>query len=216
MSNIKNIADILPEGLDESTVEQIFQLVDSTINEQVAEKIGLLEARVTAYIRTKIDDIKEQALTELSEESEVYRNARLFESVRTLMSLELNTDDQDNALSEMTGQYGELQEEFDVLNDQLASLVEENQRLENTVRVMDRKVSIAESTASELETTKAQLLEEVENLEAAKDEAFVSSEKAVVVSKADLEINEERTHNTNSNEFLTDEVMRFMPFTSQS
>jgi chromosome segregation ATPase len=216
MSNIKNIADILPEGLDESTVEQIFQLVDSTINEQVAEKIGLLEARVTAYIRTKIDDIKEQALTELSEESEVYRNARLFESVRTLMSLELNTDDQDNALSEMTGQYGELQEEFDVLNSQLASIVEENQRLENTVRVMDKKVSIAESIASELETEKAQLLEEVENLEAAKDEAFVSSEKAVVVSKADLEINEERTQRNKSNEFLTDEVMKFMPFTSQS
>lgn len=216
MSNIKNIADILPEGLDESTVEQIFQLVDSTINEQVAEKIGLLEARVTAYIRTKIDDIKEQALTELSEESEVYRNARLFESVRTLMSLELNTDDQDNALSEMTGQYGELQEEFDVLNSQLASIVEENQRLENTVRVMDKKVSIAESIASELETEKTQLLEEVENLEAAKDEAFVSSEKAVVVSKADLEINEERTHKTNTNEFLTDEVMKFMPFTTQS
>ena len=216
MSNIKNIADILPEGLDESTVEHIFQLVDSTINEQVAEKIGLLEARVTAYIRTKIDDIKEQALTELSEESEVYRNARLFESVRTLMSLELNTDDQDNALSEMTGQYGELQEEFDVLNSQLASIVEENQRLENTVRVMDKKVSIAESIASELETEKAQLLEEVENLEAAKDEAFVSSEKAVVVSKADLEINEERTHKTNTNEFLTDEVMKFMPFTTQS
>ena len=216
MSNIKNIADILPEGLDESTVEQIFQLVDSTINEQVAEKIGLLEARVTAYIRTKIDDIKEQALTELSEESEVYRNARLFESVRTLMSLELNTDDQDNALSEMTGQYGELQEEFDVLNSQLASIVEENQRLENTVRVMDKKVSIAESIASELETEKTQLLEEVENLEAAKDEAFVSSEKAVVVSKADLEINEERTQRNKSNEFLTDEVMKFMPFTSQS
>jgi len=216
MSNIKNIADILPEGLDESTVEQIFQLVDSTINEQVAEKIGLLEARVTAYIRTKIDDLKEQALSELSEESEVYRNARLFESVRTLMSLELNTDDQDNALSEMTGQYGELQEEFDVLNSQLASLVEENQNLENTVRVMDKKVSIAEGTAHELETEKAQLLEEVENLEAAKDDAFVSSEKAVVVSKADLEISEGRAHNNKNNEFLTDEVMKFMPFTSQS
>ena len=216
MSNIKNIADILPEGLDESTVEQIFQLVDSTINEQVAEKIGLLEARVTAYIRTKIDDLKEQALSELSEESEVYRNARLFESVRTLMSLELNTDDQDNALSEMTGQYGELQEEFDVLNSQLTSLVEENQNLENTVRVMDKKVSIAEGTAYELETEKAQLLEEVENLEAAKDDAFVSSEKAVVVSKADLEISEGRAHNNKNNEFLTDEVMKFMPFTSQS
>lgn len=215
MSNLKNIADILPEGLDESTVQAVFELVDSTINEQVAEKIGLLEARVTAYIRTKIDDLKEQALTELTEESEVYRNARLFESVRTLMSLELNTDDQDNALSEMTGQYGELQEEFDVLNDQLASLVEENQRLENTVRVLDKKVSIAEDVASELETANVQLLEEVENLEAAKDEAFVSSEKAVVVSKADLEINESRTQN-HTNEFLTDEVMKFMPFTSRS
>jgi hypothetical protein len=81
---------------------------------------------------------------------------------------------------------------------------------------MDKKVSIAESIASELETEKTQLLEEVENLEAAKDEAFVSSEKAVVVSKADLEINEERTHKTNTNEFLTDEVMKFMPFTTQS
>ena len=129
MSNIKNIADILPEGLDESTVEQIFQLVDSTINEQVAEKIGLLEARVTAYIRTKIDDLKEQALSELSEENEVYRNARLFESVRTLMSLELNTDDEDNALSEMTGQYGELQEEFDVLTASLQAWLKKTRTL---------------------------------------------------------------------------------------
>jgi len=212
MSNIKNIADILPEGLDESTVEQIFQLVDSTINEQVAEKIGLLEARVTAYIRTKIDDLKEQALTELTEESEVYRNARLFESVRTLMSLELNTDDQDNALSEMTGQYGELQEEFDVLNGQLASLVEENQRLENTVRVLDKKVSIAEDVASELETANVQLLEEVENLVAARDEAFASSEQAVVVSQADVEINESKAHT--GTEFLTDALLKFMPFSS--
>jgi ABC-type phosphate transport system auxiliary subunit len=213
MSNIKNIADILPEGLDESTVEQIFQLVDSTINEQVAEKIGVLEARVTAYVRTKIDDLKEHALAELSEENEVYRNARLFESVRTLMSLELNSEDEDSALAVVTTENGELQEEFDVLQGQVNALVEENQRLENTVRLMDKKVSIAEGVASELETEKAQLLEEVENLEAAKEEAFVSSEKAVVVSMADMEVNEERTQ-TKNNEFLTDEVMKFMPFSS--
>jgi len=46
MSNVKNIADILPEGLDESTVEAIFGMVDSAINEQVSEKISLLEAKV--------------------------------------------------------------------------------------------------------------------------------------------------------------------------
>ena len=212
MSNLKNIAQILPEGLDESTVEAIFSLVDSTINEQVEEKIGLLEAKVNAYLRTKIDNLKEQALAELSEENEVYRNARLFESVRTLMALELNTDDEDSALSEMTHQHGDLQEEFDVLTEQVNSLVLENDKLQNTVKVLDNKVSLTEQTVDELEGHKSQLLEEVENLEASKEEAFVSSEKAVVISRADREVNEERTYD---NKFLTDEVMKFMPF-SQS
>ena len=214
MSKIKNIADILPEGLDESTVEAIFGLVDSTINEQVEEKIGLLEAKVNAYLRTKVDQLKEQALTELSEESEVFRNARLFESVRTLMALELNSDDEEGALSEMTSQHGELQEEFDVLTEQVNSLVRENEKLQNTVKVLDSKVSITENTVEELEGQKAQLLEEVENLEAASDEKFNSSERAVVVSRADQEINEEK-RTSFDNEFLNDEVMKFMPF-SQS
>ena len=214
MSNLKNIADILPEGLDESTVQAVFELVDSTINEQVAEKVGLLEAKVNAYLRTKVDRLKEQALAELSEESEVFRNARLFESVRTLMALELNGNDEDNALSEMTSQHGEIQEEFDVLTDQLNALVVENEKLQGTVKVLNDKVSIQENTVEELEGHKVQLLEEVENLVAARDEAFASSEQAVVVSQADVEINESKTQT--GNEFLTDEVMKFMPFSSQS
>jgi len=213
MSNVKNIADILPEGLDESTVQAIFGMVDSTINEQVSEKISLLEAKVNAYLRTKVDQLKDQALAELSEESEVFRNARLFESVRTLMALELNNDDEEAALSEMTSQHGELQEEFDVLTDQVNKLVRENENLQNTVKVLDSKVSVTESTVQDLEGQKDQLLEEVENLEAASEEKFVSSERAIVVSSADKEINEERTY---SNEFLNDEVMKFMPFSSQS
>jgi peptidoglycan hydrolase CwlO-like protein len=214
MSNLKNIADILPEGLDESTVQAVFELVDSTINEQVAEKVGLLEAKVNAYLRTKVDRLKEQALAELSEESEVFRNARLFESVRTLMALELNGADEDNALSEMTSQHGELQEEFDVLTSQVNSLVVENEKLQGTIKVLNDKISISEGNVEELEGHKAQLLEEVENLVAARDEAFASSEQAVVVSQADIEINESKTQT--GNEFLTDEVMKFMPFSSQN
>ena len=213
MSNLKNIANILPEGLDESTVEAIFELVDSTINEQVSEKIGLLEAKVNAYLRTKVDQLKEQALSELSEESEVFRNARLFESVRTLMALELNSGDEDTAISEMTNQHGELQEEFDVLTEQVNILVRENEKLQSTVKVLDSKVSITEQSVEELESQKSQLLEDVENLEAASEEKFNSSERAVVGSRADAEINEERAY---ENEFLNDEVMKFMPFSSQS
>lgn len=214
MSNVKNIADILPEGLDESTVEAIFGMVDSAINEQVSDKISLLEAKVNAYLRTKVDQLKEQAISELSEESEVFRNARLFESVRTLMALELNSDDEDSALSEMTNQQGELQEEFDVLTDQVNQLVRENERLQSTVKVLDSKVSVTEGTVQDLEGQKLQLLEEVENLEAISEEKFLSSEKAIVVSNADKEVNEERTQY--NNEFLNDEVMKFMPFNSQS
>lgn len=214
MSNLKNIADILPEGLDESTVHAVFELVDSTINEQVAEKVGLLEAKVNAYLRTKVDRLKEQALAELSEENEVFRNARLFESVRTLMALELNGSDEDNALSEMTSHHGELQEEFDVLNEQVNSLAIENEKLQGTIKVLNDKVSLQESEVEELEGHKSQLLEKVENLVAARDEAFASSEQAVVVSQADIEINESKTQT--GNEFLTDEVMKFMPFSPQN
>ena len=129
------------------------------------------------------------------------------------MALELNGTDEDSALSEMTSQHGELQEEFDVLSGQVNILVVENEKLQNTIKVLNDKISLQENTVEELEGHKAQLLEEVENLVAARDEAFVSSEQAVVVSQADIEINESKTRT--SNEFLTDEVMKFMPFSSQ-
>ena len=211
MSNIKKIADLLPEGLDESTVEEIFKLVDSTINEQVQSQVRLLESKVTAYLRTKVDDMKQQALTELSEESEIFRNARLFESVRSLMALELSEADQENAVNDITAQYAELQEEFDVLSEQIDAVVTENDKLEGTVKVLSDKVSLTESQLYETEETNQHLQEEVANLEASKEEAFVSSEKAIIISNSEKEINEERTHN---NEFLTDEVMKFMPFSN--
>jgi chromosome segregation ATPase len=213
MDNLQNIAEILPEGLSESSVEAIFKLVDSTINEQVSENINILEAKVNAYLRTKVDQLKEQALAELNEEHEVFRNAQLFESVRTLMALELSSDDEQNAISEMTNQHGELQEEFDVLTEQVNALVMDNEKLQNTVKILDNKLTLTEQSVDDLEGDKLQLQEEVDNLEASKEEAFVSSEKAVVISTADAEITEERTGS--GNQFLTDEVMKFMPF-SQS
>ena len=211
MNNVKQIADLLPEGLDESTVESIFQLVDSTINEQVQSQVRILESKVTAYLRTKVEDLKTQALTELSEESEVFRNARLFESVRSLMALELSEADEENAVNDITSQYTELQEEFDVLSDQINSVVVENEKLEGTVKVLSNKVSLTESQLYETEESNKHLQEEVANLEASKEEAFVSSEKAIVISNAEKEINEERTQD---NEFLTDEVMKFIPFSN--
>jgi chromosome segregation ATPase len=210
MNNADNLADILPDGLSESTVEAIFKMVDSLITEQVDDRVKLLEAKVNAFLRQKIDQLKDHAVAELSEESETFRNARLFESVRTLMSLELNADDEKSIVNKVVSEQSELQEEFDVLGEQVNTLVSENEKLENTIHLLNRKIQIAEETAQELEAEKVQLQEEVGNLQAISEESFRSSEKAVLISEADAEeVREERTH---SNEFLTDEVMKFMPF----
>ena len=213
MNNSDTLAGVLPDGISESTINSIFEMVDSLVEEQVQEKVTLLEAKVNAYLRQKIDRLKEQALTELSEESEVFRNARLFESVRSLMALELNANDESSAVSQVVGESAELQEELEVLTEQLQLVLSENEKLENTIRVLGGKIQLAEEKVSEMEERESQLLAEVENLEAIKEDTFHSSEKAIMISESEKEIAPERTH---FNEFLTDEVMKFMPFNTNN
>ena len=86
MSKLENIAEILPEGISEATVAEICTLVGEVIEEQVGEQVTQLNAKVNAFLRTKIDVLKEQAMAELQEESETYRNARIFESIKSLVA----------------------------------------------------------------------------------------------------------------------------------
>lgn len=210
MSNkLTNIVDLLPEGLDESTVEKIFKLVDSTINQQVEERVTLLEAKVNAFLRTKIDQLKEQAITELTEESEVFRNAKLFESVRTLMSLELNAKDEVNMVSEMKDQHSEMEQEVNVLTEQLNKVILENEKLQNTIKILNNKVHLSESKTKTLEKGKIRLEEKVQNLQAAIDEPFASSEKAIMISEANRPV---ENKNEFLNQFLSPEAMKLMPF----
>lgn len=210
MSNkLTNIVDLLPEGLDESTVEKIFKLVDSTINQQVEERVTLLEAKVNAFLRTKIDQLKEQAITELTEESEVFRNAKLFESVRTLMSLELSTKDETNMVSEMKDQHSEMEQEVNVLTEQLNKVILENEKLQNTIKILNNKVHLSESKTKTLEKGKIRLEEKVQNLQAAIDEPFASSEKAIMISEANRPV---ENKNEFLNQFLSPEAMKLMPF----
>jgi uncharacterized phage infection (PIP) family protein YhgE len=210
MSNkITNIAGLLPEGLDESTVEKIFELVDSTINDQVEQRINLLESKVNAFLRTKIDSLKEQALTELAQENEIFRNAKLFESVKALMTLEISQNDEENLVSEMTETQKELDEEVSVLTTQLNKLIEENEKLQNTIKALNSKVHLSESKIKKLEKGNTLLSEEIENLQAVIDEPFASSEKAVLISEANREVKQK---NEFVNPFLNNEaMMRLMP-----
>ena len=213
MKKMNQIAELLPEGLSEETLSQVADLVSSTIEEEVQNRMSLLEAKVNSFLRSKIDEMKDHAIAELEEENPVFRNARLFESVRTLMSMELGGNDEDNAVWAVNEQKEELEEELSVLTEELNRLVSENEVLENTSNALSSKIANLEEAVDQTSTQNVSLSEEIKTLEASQEKPFKSSEKALMVSESE----EGEMKRTPHNEFLTNEVMKFMPFdTSKS
>ena len=198
------IAELLPEGLTEAAVSEIAMLVNSVITEQVDEKIRGLEAKVQGFIRARVDTLKDQAVRELQEENETMRNASLFESVKTLMALELRKDDEDNAISDLVQEQQEFEAEVTILTEELRKSFEENHKLSTSVDALSTKVG-------KLTEDKETLLEAVDILEESKDLPFKSSEKAVIISEDvdKREVAEAKAHTVN--DLLTPEVMKFMP-----
>ena len=198
------IAELLPEGLSEAAVSEIAMLVNSVITEQVDEKVRGLEAKVQGFIRARVDTLKDQAVRELQEENETMRNASLFESVRTLMALELRQEDEDNAMSDLVQEQQEFEAEVNILTEELKKSFEENERLATSVNALSTKVG-------KLEEDKVTLLEAVDVLEESKDQPFKSSEKAVIIAE-DVDKKEAvKVEAQSVNDLLTPEVMKFMP-----
>jgi len=211
MKKVKTIADLLPEGLEESTVTEIAKLVDSIIEEEVSERMSLLEGKVHAYFRTHIDDLKDHALRELEEENDTFRNARLFEELRSFMSIELSQGDEDSAVASMSKDINEAEEELSVMGEELNKSLVENEKLENTLKIISAKNELLSESMKNLENEKESLKESLEeSLEEAKEVPFKSSEKAVVIAE---NIAHQRTPISDDNEFLTKDMMKFMPFT---
>jgi chromosome segregation ATPase len=198
------IAELLPEGLSEAAVSEIAMLVNSVITEQVEEKIRGLEAKVQGFIRARVDTLKDQAVRELQEENETMRNASLFESVKTLMALELRKDDEDNAISDLVQEQQEFETEVNILTEELKKSFEENERLATSVNALSTKVG-------KLEEDKVTLLEAVDVLEESKDQPFKSSEKAVIIAEDVDKKEAQRAQPQSVNDLLTPEVMKFMP-----
>ena len=208
MSKFDNISELLPEGLTEDTVGEIATLVSDVISEEVENKIKDLENKVHGFLRMKIDEIKGQALTELEQENDTFKNARVFESLKALMSLELNNDDEDNAVSQTKREFAEVQEENDVLIRELNSALVECSKMENTVRVLSEKVEL-------LEDDRMDLQEAVVALEESAVLPFESNEKAIVISdQNDLEAadTKENERDYDDNQFINEDMMAFMPF----
>ena len=213
-NKFNQISELLPEGLSEASVNEIGELIENVISEQVKAKAGSLEAKVNSFIRYKIDEIKEHALKELEFENETFKNAMLFETVRDIMTLELTGDDEDRGINQALSQQEDLQEENEVLMQELQKSIDSNMQLEKTVKILSDKVHVVVSENEQLSEEVITLSDEVSLLEEASSRPFKSSEKAVVIAENMSPDEPKEADLTKGNEFLTSEVMKFMPFTS--
>jgi len=196
------IAELLPEGLSEAAIGEIANLVNNVIEEQVTEKVRELEAKVKGFVRLRVDELKDQAVRELEQENNTVRSAKLFESVKSLMALEINSDDEESVIAELIKEQGNFEEEVTILTEELRKSFNENDKMESLIQNLSKKVE-------KLEENNSMLSETVETLEEAKEKPFKSSEKAFVIAE-DVDKKYERSEVVD-NDFLTSEVMKFMP-----
>jgi len=81
---LDSMAEHLPEGLDESVLVKLSELCADYVEERVEEEVSDLSTKVQSFIRGNIEKLKEQAIKELELENETYRNAQMFETVRSM------------------------------------------------------------------------------------------------------------------------------------
>ena len=202
---IDSLASLLPENLSEEALEEIANIVDSVITEQVDERIQELEDKVQSFIRLKMDSIKEQAIRELENGDEIFKNAKSFEYLKSLMAIELSEEDNESAVALVSQEAQEIAEENQLIIHELNDALMENAKLENTLKVYNDKLAL-------IEEQKETLQESVQHLEDVVEKPFKSNERALVISEeVDSETTQDKTHD-HMNEFLTEDVMAFMPF----
>ena len=202
---IDSLASLLPENLSEEALEEIANIVDSVITEQVDERIQELEDKVQSFIRLKMDSIKEQAIRELETGDETFKNAKSFEYLKSLMAIELSEEDNESAVALVSQEAQEIAEENQLIIHELNDALMENAKLENTLKVYNDKLAL-------IEEQKETLQESVQHLEDVVEKPFKSNERALVISEeVDSDATQEGTQDQ-MNEFLTEDVMAFMPF----
>lgn len=205
MSNkMENLASLLPENLSEEALEDIANIVDTVITEQVNERVQDLEDKVYSFLRLKMDSIKEQAIRELEAEDDTFKNAKSFEYLKSLMAIELSESDNESAVALVSQEAQEIAEENQLIIHELNEALMENAKLENTIKVYNDKLALIEEKNQTLQ-------ESVQHLEGVVEKPFKSNERALVISE---EVDSESTtvETQNDNEFLTEDVMAFMPF----
>lgn len=206
-NKMEEIAKLLPENLDESVAIEIANLVSEKITEEVQKVKQDLTIRTTSFIRGQIEKLKEHALKELEMENETAKNAAIYEHIKTVMALELNENDSDNAVTQVTVENSNLQKNVDILAEEMKKVLEENNKYKNVIKIQKDKIGLLESRVSNLQVSIK------ENREKAKMEV---SGDAVIVSEENFKkretLTESKTHKNSGvyNPFLNEETLNLM------
>ena len=181
---LEKIAQLLPDGFSETGLNEVLSLVESAVDDRIAEEVKLLEAKVSGFLRSKITDLQEVARQELEANDDVIRGYRMFEQIRALVASEVETSDVDSAVAKQQKQIDGLQESISALNGRLKTSLHENSMLSGKVE------SLNEANEQLTESNKL---------------PFKSSEKAVVITN---ETDSSRpSPEAANNIFLTEDVI---------
>lgn len=207
------LAKMLPKGLTESDVNDILALINEHIEQVVNTKKKSLSAKVMSFITNQKDSLKEQALRELENDSEIYRNAKLMESIKAMVLNNLSPKDSNTAVAELKNDNSDLNEEVVILRGELETALDtvaqgkaKNKAL--TVQNTNYKGQLQESEEEK------DYLETQMNESTLKGVAKVTGANMNVITLAESEqtefetLNEETVQDyTSNNEFLTEGML---------
>lgn len=194
MSNqIKKIVEKLPEGLSENGLEEVASIIDEVVEERVSEEIKVLESKVKAFLRTKLDELKDTARRELEVDDTIIRSSKVFEAIKTLVASEIESADVESAVSFHEQHNEELTKEVDLLRTQL----------DEAVRAKGMVETKMEKQSSKLTKLSEALDDEREKVEM----PFKSSESAIIISNESHGV-KSLSENSVENFFLNEDVIR--------
>jgi hypothetical protein len=205
-----SIAELLPEGMNSEILSKISDLVSKytvdKVNEEVKVYMENYARKTRSFIRSQIDKLKEQAVKELELENETFRNAQLFETVRSMFAVEVTGDDEINGANILASVNEAQESKIDVLVNEVNRLLEENVKLRNSAKVVAEKNSLLESSIKKLKDKVSNLVETKTNRNS------VMSDSAVVVSestfkKAGPDKKVKASNKKFANEWLSEQVI---------
>ena len=192
-NNLDKIIEALPGDLSEAGIKEIHNLINEVVDGRVASEVSLLESKVSGFLRTKIEQLKEAALADLKASDETYRAVKIYEAIKTLVASDITSGDKDSLANSYAGKISELEESVTSLNSALNHAAQENHLLESKLT----------STQDEFSS----LMEENQNLQEKSELPFRSSESAIIITNENHEL-EGHSHAASENHFLTEDVVR--------